>query len=100
MTNRMVLDGTLVKGPIRHQSPAGIQHCKFWLEHRSNQQEAGLSRQAYCRMPVVYSGAASHAFTENLVIGKSIRVVGFVSQHKTNQGLPMLVLHAEHIESL
>ncbi|MCE1644769.1 primosomal replication protein N, partial [Enterobacter hormaechei] len=40
-TNRLVLSGTVCKVPIRKVSPAGIPHCQFVLEHRSQQQEAG-----------------------------------------------------------
>ncbi|MCE1731729.1 single-stranded DNA-binding protein, partial [Enterobacter hormaechei] len=50
-TNRLVLSGTVCKTPIRRVSPSGIPHCQFVLEHRSQQQEAGFSRQSWCRMP-------------------------------------------------
>ncbi|KAA1460852.1 primosomal replication protein N, partial [Escherichia coli] len=62
-TNRLVLSGTVCKVPIRKVSPAGIPHCQFVLEHRSQQQEAGLSRQAWCRMPVIASGQLLQVLT-------------------------------------
>ncbi len=42
MTNRMELSGTIAKPPIRSKSPGGIEHCRFWLEHRSTVIEANL----------------------------------------------------------
>ncbi|WP_163885854.1 primosomal replication protein N, partial [Providencia stuartii] len=57
-TNRLVLTGTVCKALIRKVSPSGIPHCQFVLEHRSQQQEAGLTRQAWCRMPIIVSGQA------------------------------------------
>lgn len=54
--NRFSLIGIVASQPKRHQSPNGIYHCQFVLEHRSIQEEAGLSRQAWCKMPVQMSG--------------------------------------------
>ncbi len=43
MTNRLVLSGTVCRTPLRKVSPSGIPHCQFVLEHRSVQEEAGVS---------------------------------------------------------
>ncbi|MGL5007557.1 MAG: primosomal replication protein N [Plesiomonas sp.] len=96
--NRLVLSGTVCKIPKRSVSPAGIPHCQFVLEHRSEQQEAGFSRQAWCRMVVVVSGQASQANTHRLAVGSNLMVTGFITQHQTRNGLNQLVLHAEQIE--
>ncbi|BET79583.1 MULTISPECIES: primosomal replication protein N [Edwardsiella] len=96
--NRLVLAGTVCKVPIRKVSPSGIPHCQFVLEHRSQQQEAGFSRQAWCRMPVIVSGAGLEAMTHRLTVGSALRVHGFVSCHMGRNGLNKLVLHAEQIE--
>ncbi|MGP3153412.1 primosomal replication protein N [Serratia marcescens] len=97
-TNRLVLSGTVCKAPVRKVSPSGIPHCQFVLEHRSQQMEAGFSRQAWCRMPVVVSGQQSQALTQRLTVGSQITVQGFVSCHQGRNGLSKLVLHAEQIE--
>ncbi|MGL6021342.1 MAG: primosomal replication protein N [Gibbsiella quercinecans] len=96
--NRLVLSGTICKTPVRKVSPSGIPHCQFVLEHRSQQQEAGFSRQSWCRMPVVVSGQTSQALTQRLTVGSQITVTGFVSCHQGRNGLNKLVLHAEQIE--
>ncbi|HCK02978.1 MULTISPECIES: primosomal replication protein N [Serratia] len=97
-SNRLVLSGTVCKTPVRKVSPSGIPHCQFVLEHRSQQMEAGFSRQAWCRMPVVVSGQQSQALTQRLTVGSQITVQGFVSSHQGRNGLNKLVLHAEQIE--
>ncbi|MFC3947013.1 primosomal replication protein N [Serratia entomophila] len=96
--NRLVLSGTVCKAPVRKVSPSGIPHCQFVLEHRSQQMEAGYSRQSWCRMPVVVSGHQSQALTQRLTVGSQITVQGFVSCHQGRNGLNKLVLHAEQIE--
>ncbi|NDK98527.1 primosomal replication protein N [Photorhabdus bodei] len=97
-TNRLVLSGTVCKVPIRKVSPAGIPHCQFVLEHRSQQQEAGLSRQAWCRMPVIVSGQLLQVLTHSITVGSRLTVSGFISCHQGRNGLNKLVLHAEQIE--
>ena len=97
-TNRLVLFGHVCKPPIRKVSPSGIPHCQFVLEHRSQQMEAGLSRQAWCRMPVIVSGHPSQAFTHSITVGMQLRVQGFISCHQGRNGLSKVVLHAEQIE--
>ena len=97
MTNRMELSGTVVKDPIRSQSPAGIAHCRFWLEHRSVVVEADLPRQVFCRMPVVVSGKGSQDITQQIVLGSNIKVSGFVAYQTGRNGVGKLVLHADDI---
>ncbi|WP_165698246.1 primosomal replication protein N [Chimaeribacter coloradensis] len=98
MANRLVLTGTVCKTPTRKVSPSGIPHCQFVLEHRSQQQEAGFSRVAWCRMPVVASGHTLQALTHRLTVGSQITVSGFISCLQGRNGLNKMVLHAEQIE--
>ncbi|MDC0612371.1 primosomal replication protein N [Vibrio sp.] len=100
MTNRMEITGSITKPPIRSKSPSGIEHCRFWLEHRSNQLEAGFTRQVYCLMPVVVSGNESHLNTQNLVQGSSIKVSGFMAYQTGRNGVGKLVLHADNITQI
>ncbi|XBS71800.1 primosomal replication protein N [Acerihabitans sp. KWT182] len=96
--NRLKLSGTVCKTPIRKVSPSGIPHCQFVLEHRSQQQEAGFSRQAWCRMPVVVSGKHSQEMTQRITVGTQLSIQGFICCHQGRNGLTKLVLHAEQIE--
>jgi len=96
--NRLMLSGTVCKTPIRKVSPSGIPHCQFVLEHRSQQQEAGFSRQAWCRMPVVVSGKQSQEITRSITVGTQLTSQGFICCHQGRNGLNKMVLHAEQIE--
>lgn len=80
------------------ESPAGISHCEFVLEHQSTQMEAGLPRKAYCRIQVVFSGEGSHQFTRELTLGVQVRATGFICRHQTRSGVGKLVLHAQQLE--
>ncbi|MXN88148.1 primosomal replication protein N [Pasteurella canis] len=96
--NRFSLIGIVANQPKRHQSPNGVRHCQFLLEHRSMQEEAGLSRQAWCKMPVQISGNQLIEKTQSITVGSQLLVIGFISSHKSKNGLNQLVLHAEQIE--
>ncbi|WP_075182742.1 primosomal replication protein N [Pantoea sp. 1.19] len=96
--NRLTLSGTVCKTPLRKVSPSGIPHCQLVLEHRSQQVEAGFTRQAWCRMPVVISGKAHLAITHSITVGTHLTVSGFISTHQGRNGLNKMVLHAEQIE--
>ena len=54
--NQLTLSGVVCKTPKYSQSPAGIPHCIFVLEHKSMQVEADLNRNSYVRLQVVASG--------------------------------------------
>ncbi|KLN97930.1 primosomal replication protein N [Moellerella wisconsensis] len=97
-TNRLVLTGTVCKALLRKVSPSGIPHCQFVIEHRSQQEEAGLYRQAWCRMPIVASGQDIQALTHSITVGCRVTVSGFISCHQGRNGLNKIVLHAEQIE--
>lgn len=96
--NRFSLIGTVCQLPKRNKSPNGIVHCQFWLEHRSEQAESGLSRQAWLKMLIQISGNQLIEKTQSITVGSKILVVGFITSHKTQSGLCQLVLHAEQIE--
>ncbi len=54
--NRFSVMGVVSQLPKRLKSPSGIEHCKFLLEHCSDQIESGFTRQAWLKMPVQISG--------------------------------------------
>ena len=99
-TNQYVLSGTVCKTPKLSQSPAGIPHCTFVLEHKSMQVEAELNRNSYVRLQVVASGTQIQSQTQHLYVGQAIQVRGFLNRHETRSGLSQLVLHAQHIERI
>ena len=98
--NQLVLSGVVCKTPKFSQSPAGIPHCIFVLEHRSQQVEAGLNRNSYVRMQVVASGEAIQHHAQDIQIGSQVTVYGFLNRHEGRNGLSQLVLHAHQIERI
>ncbi|MCR1567382.1 primosomal replication protein N [Mixta sp.] len=96
--NRLRLSGTVCRTPLQKVSPSGISHCQLVLEHRSQQEEAGFFRQAWCRMPVIISGQANQAITQHITVGTQVTVEGFICSHQGRNGLSKIVLHAEQIE--
>jgi primosomal replication protein N len=98
--NQFVLSGTVCKKPKFSQSPAGIPHCIFVLEHKSMQSEAGLNRNSYVRIQVVASGEGLKLQTQDIDMSTQLTVRGFLNRHEGRNGLSQLVLHAHHIERI
>jgi len=96
MQNRLELSGCVLKAPIRKVSPSGISHCQFFLQHASEQYEAGLKRQSWCVIPVVVSG--TNELIHSIKKGSKILVVGFISTHKKANNIQQIVLHASEIK--
>ncbi|CUX96566.1 primosomal replication protein N [Candidatus Doolittlea endobia] len=96
--NCLILSGIVCKTPIRKVSPSGVPHCQFVLEHRSVRQEAGFSRQAWCRIPLVVSGKQMLEITCYITVGTQITARGFISCHQGRNGLSKIVLHADQID--
>ncbi|WP_231562093.1 primosomal replication protein N [Colwellia psychrerythraea] len=97
--NCLVLTGEVVKAPKQSTSPAGIVHSQFSIDHKSIQNESGMSRQAFVRIQVVATGELSH-LTRELVAGQNVKVNGFVNRHESRNGNPLLVLHAQQIQMI
>ncbi|MEM0514983.1 MULTISPECIES: primosomal replication protein N [Pseudoalteromonas] len=98
--NLVELGGVICKAPKFSQSPAGVPHCIFVLEHRSIQVEAQLNRQSYVRIQVVASGNEHQPATQYLQVEQQVRVRGFLNRHQGRNGLSQLVLHAQQIERI
>ncbi|MDF7671489.1 primosomal replication protein N [Orbaceae bacterium ESL0721] len=94
--NRLTLSGLILKSPIRKVSPTGVTHCQFYLEHISEQIEAGLLRKAWCIMPVIISGQSSDSIKK----GSNVLVSGFISTHTKRNKVSQLVLHADQIKAI
>ena len=99
LDNRFSLIGTVCQLPKRSKSPNGIAHCQFWLEHRSEQ-----SRKWFITPSVVKDASSSQWQSVNRKnskhYGRQLNFLwwGFITSHKTSNGLTQLVLHAEQIE--
>ncbi len=96
--NSLVIAGQIVSPPVRKTSPAGIPHCYLVLEHSSQQMEAGFARSVWCRIRVIASGQTITAQTNNLELGMTIRVSGFIQRQEMANGVAQLVVHARQIE--
>ncbi|MFM2483105.1 primosomal replication protein N [Celerinatantimonas sp. YJH-8] len=98
--NCLVITGELIRAPRYRTSPGGIEHCQFWLSHRSHQIEAGLSRSAQCSIGVVASGQEFRQELLPLSMGCQVRVRGFLQTQRSRNGESKLILHAQQIELL
>jgi len=98
--NACVLSGFLPKEPSFTQSPAGVPHCQFVLEHQSEQVEADLPRRVWCRIKVVASGHGLKEQTEFLKSGSKVTVSGFINRVETQNGLGQLILHARQVNRI
>lgn len=99
-TNQLILSGIICKTPKFSQSPTGITHCHFVLEHKSMQIEAKHPRNSYVKLQVVASGEEFQNQTQHLYVGQAIQVSGFLNRQEDRNGLSKLVLHAQHIERI
>jgi len=100
MTNRLILEGELVKPPKLTRSPAGVPHLHLVIEHRSMQQEAGLNRKCYARIQAVASGDWVVPWSESLTLGSALEVTGFIQRHEGANGIAKLVLHAQNLRKV
>lgn len=98
--NQLIIRGILVKEPRLTRSPAGIAHLSLVIEHRSIQQEAGLTRQCYARIQAVVSGDGADFWSTKLILGSEIEVRGFIQRHENANGIARLVLHAQNIKQV
>ncbi len=100
MENRLLLTGQVCRAPETRRTPAGIAVTRFTLEHRSPQQEAGMQREAWCRIVVVAAGETQGLNVASLMEGDSVKVCGFISRADSRQGQSRLVLHAQCIDAV
>lgn len=96
--NCLTITGRMVGSCETRTSPGGIVISRFLLEHHSGQVEAGIPREARCRIPVVACGDPLVQTARCLSAGVPVRVQGFVSRANYREGEYRLVLHAAHIE--
>jgi len=97
-SNQVVLTGVVATSVRTRKTPSGVVTARFVLEHRSEQEELGMRRQAWCRLPVWVAGQPLVAQAEALETGVVVQVSGFLTQHRRPGDLTVLVLHARTIE--
>ena len=98
--NCLIITGQLAGACEICISPSGVTISRFLLEHHSGQVEAGVARDAYCRLPVIACGEGFARAVGQLPQGATIRVRGFISRANSREGEYRLVLHAAHIDIL
>lgn len=96
--NSLTFTGNVVSVVKQSRSPAGINHYRFYLEHRSTRIEAGFQRQVWCKLSVSLAGNQFSLIAQQIMVGVKVRVKGFLHTHRNYNGLDQIVLHAEQIE--
>ena len=81
-------------------TPAGVPRQRFWLEHRSRQEEDGQARDVQVRIAVVLVGGLT-GLLNGLREGQRIKTAGFLSRAGyKGEARDRLQLIAETLEPL
>ncbi|RAJ95281.1 restart primosome assembly protein PriB [Aliidiomarina maris] len=80
-------------------------HLHLVIDHKSQQQEAGMTRQSFVRIQVVASGTLANGeqaqdLANHLTVGSAVEVEGFLNRHETSSGVAKLVLHAQQLKKI
>ena len=98
--NRLAITGTVVDVGRSRVSPAGIPQHSLSIEHRSRQVEAGIAREARCRIDVKVAGEALAGTVRQLRTGQRVAVEGFLTRKGFREGDAGIVVHATRIQVL
>ncbi|MFZ5723759.1 MAG: primosomal replication protein N [Pseudomonadota bacterium] len=96
-TNRLTITGLVVEVGAVRTSPAGIPQQHITIEHRSRQIEAGIPREARCRVDVKIAGDELAAVARTLTVGQQVGIEGFLSRPGFKGSEAALVVHATRI---
>ncbi|MEE9494537.1 MAG: primosomal replication protein N [Gammaproteobacteria bacterium] len=97
--NLLVLSGSVTDTPVSRTTPAGIPIMRFYLDHQSEQLEAGHERTVQCRMRVVVVGKSLNRQMASLREGDRIKIRGFLSKGGYRSADTRIELHALDIKS-
>lgn len=98
-TNHLAITGLIVEMSAMRRSPAGVPQQRLIIEHRSRQIEAGIPREARCRVDVKVAGDELTGLVRTLVVGQSVAIEGFLTRSGFKDSEASLVLHATRITS-
>lgn len=96
--NRLTITGLVVEVSGERASPAGVPQRRITIEHRSRQVEAGIPREARCRIDVKIAGEDLAAVVRNIAVGQQVGVEGFLTRSGFKGSDASLVVHATRIE--
>lgn len=96
-TNHLTITGQVVDVGSRRMSPAGIPQQRISIEHRSRQVEAGIPREARCRIDVKMAGEALALLAKTLVVGQQVEVEGFLTRSGFKGSEASIVVHASSV---
>ena len=95
--NSCTLTGVIATLEAARQTPAGVSRQRFWLEHRSRQQENGEPREVQARLAVIVTGGTQQALRE----GQRVKVSGFIARAGyRGEARDRMQLHATRIDCL
>ena len=83
------MSGTLVERDALRWSPAGVAVIEGRLEHRSEQDEAGVTRQVQCEMDFVCLGESA-ALLSRAPLGSTLMLKGFMAARSAKSRKPRL----------
>jgi primosomal replication protein N len=99
--NGSELTGVVATLEPRKYTPAGVPRQRFWLEHRSRQEEAGSPREVTLRIAVLLVGEDSVRAADGLKEGQAVKVRGFLSRAGyKGDARDRIQLHAQSLERL
>jgi primosomal replication protein N len=78
--NGCELTGVIASLEPTRYTPGGVPRRRFWLEHRSRQDEDGAPREARLRMAVILVGEYWQKHGPPLREGGRVRVEGFLAR--------------------
>ena len=96
-TNHLTITGLVVDVGSRRVSPAGIPQQRITIEHRSRQVEAGIPREARCRIDVKIAGEELARIARTLAVGQQVGIEGFLTRAGFKGSEASIVLHATGI---
>lgn len=99
-TNHLTITGLVVDVGRSRVSPAGIPQQRISIEHRSRQVEAGMPREARCRIDVKIAGEDLVSVVRGIALGQQVGIEGFLTREGYKGSDVGIVVHATRIQVL
>ena len=96
-TNHLAITGLVIEVSGERVSPAGVPQRSLTIEHRSRQVEAGIPREARCRIDVKIAGEELAGIARTLAVGQQVGIEGFLTRSGFKGSEASLVVHATRI---